>query len=68
MDSKFQSIKQFANQNQAFSEPSLRWLIFNCETNGLSNAVVRIGRKILIDTEAFGQWIESHRQPQKKGA
>lgn len=65
---KFQTIKQLAAHNTAFSEPSLRWLVFNAETNGLSKAVIRIGRKILIDTDAFSEWIESHREPERKRA
>ncbi len=27
----------------------------------LSGAIVRLGRKGLIDTEAFGFWVETHR-------
>ncbi len=29
--------------------------------NGLASAIVRIGRKVLIDLNAFDVWVESHR-------
>ena len=29
--------------------------------NGLKKAIVKIGRKVLIDIEAFDEWIEAHR-------
>lgn len=42
----------------AFTEPSVRWLVFNEKANGFSCCVRRIGRKVLIDLDAFEQWIE----------
>lgn len=30
-------------------------------TNGLNKAIIKIGRKVLIDLDAFDQWIEQHR-------
>ena len=30
--------------------------------NGLDAAIIRIGRKVLIDLDRFDQWIDSHRQ------
>ena len=53
------TVKQFAEKHPAFSEASLRYHIFNEETNGLSSAVIRIGRKVLIKEDAFFDWIEA---------
>lgn len=38
----------------------LRHLIFFAETNGFSSVVRRIGRRVLIDEEAFFTWANSH--------
>lgn len=63
------TVKQFSHRNPSFSEGSLRALIFNSKPrhstvgeipgNGLSQAIVRIGRKLLIDEAKFYQWLES---------
>lgn len=60
------TISQFSNKHQAFSQASLRWLIFQSKPrhsskgvvkpNGLESALVRIGRKILIDEDKFFIW------------
>lgn len=44
-----------------FTEAQLRWWIFNEANNGLQahGAVVRIGRRVYIDTAAFDRWIEA---------
>lgn len=36
--------------------------LFNREENGLSKAVLKIGRKLLIDKAAFELWLEEHRE------
>jgi hypothetical protein len=58
--SNWLTIKQAANANPAFSENSLRMLVFRADQNGLKNSVSRIGRKILINQESFEAWIASH--------
>jgi hypothetical protein len=60
--SRYLTIKQVAARYPAFSEQSLRWLVFNAATNGMAGVVIRIGRRVLIDTKAFQEWIERHRQ------
>jgi hypothetical protein len=54
-----QTIPQFAESNPAFSIGGLRWLIFNEDKNGLkeAKAIIRIGRKVLIDSNRFFEWI-----------
>lgn len=63
------TVKQFALAYPAFTEPALRNLIFKAENrhsslgevagNGLlkSGAILRLGRKILIDEHAFLAWV-----------
>lgn len=43
----------------AFTEPSIRWLIFNAKRNGLEPHIRRIGRKVLINVAGFQSWIEN---------
>lgn len=50
-----------------FTEPSIRWHIFCSKSressrgtipgNGLARAIVRVGRRILIDEERFFDWL-----------
>ncbi|MEO8401839.1 MAG: hypothetical protein ABI597_08615 [Gammaproteobacteria bacterium] len=41
-----------------FTESSIRWLIFNEKANGFSACIRRLGRKVLIDLDAFESWID----------
>jgi len=38
----------------------LRHLIFYANTNGFDRVIRRVGRRVLIDEEAFFQWVESN--------
>jgi hypothetical protein len=58
---QFLTVEQLAVKYPAFTEPSLRWLLFNRETNGLNAAVVQLGRKLLIDEQAFVAWLRSRK-------
>jgi hypothetical protein len=65
------TVKQFSTKYPAFTEASLRALVFAAEPrystkglipgNGLieAGAIVRIGRKVLIDEDCFFQWIRT---------
>ena len=62
------TVRQFADKFPPFPQGSLRNLIFLAETrktskgtingNGLDVALVRIGRKLLIDEARFFQWVD----------
>jgi hypothetical protein len=66
------TVRQFAEKHPAFCEGSLRWLIFNAEPrtrsvngtreategNGMKPAIVRVGRRVLIDEVEFFRQIE----------
>jgi hypothetical protein len=57
----FSTINQFTTANLAFTLGGMRALIFNEDSNGLkaSGAIIRLGRKVLIDNAKFFAWIES---------
>lgn len=54
------TVNQLCENHKAFKTGGIRALIFNENTNGLakSGAIVRIGRKVLIDEAKFFAWIE----------
>ena len=58
------TVNQFTEKQPAFTIGGLRSLIFNENSNGLakSGAIVRIGRKVLIDETKFFVWVESQNQ------
>lgn len=43
-----------------FTEAQLRWWIFQEHNNGLASAgaIVRVGRRVYIDADAFDRWID----------
>ena len=55
------TVQQFTAKHTAFNTGGLRSLIFNENTNGLaqSGAIVRLGRKVLIDENLFFSWVQS---------
>lgn len=57
------SVKQLAESIPAYQgrTGSIRWQIFNSDTNGLkeSGAIIRHGRRILIDVDKYFAWQES---------
>ena len=58
------TVPQFSESNPAFPVGGLRWQIFNQEKNGLKDAgaIVRVGRKVLIDVDKYFAWIYSQNQ------
>lgn len=70
-DPTYYTVEQFSLNNPAFTKSALRNLIFKAderlstkgiiEGNGLlkAGAVIRIGRKVLINESKFYAWIES---------
>lgn len=55
----YSTVNQFAGKYPAFTKGSLRALIFNEQSNGLAKAgaIVRVGRKVLIDEAKFFGWV-----------
>ena len=56
------TVRQLAEANPAFTESSLRWLIYRAHDNGLDEAIVRVGRRVLFDMDRFEDWLEDRRQ------
>lgn len=64
----FLTVRQFAEKHPAFPQGSLRNLIFHAsprhssqgriDGNGLEVALIRIGRKVLINETRFFEWVE----------
>lgn len=57
----FLTVKQFSEKHPAFTNGGIRALIFNEDSNGLkqSGAIVRVGRKVLIEETKFFAWVEA---------
>ena len=55
------TVTQFCEKHKAFKAGGIRALIFNEKSNGLakSGAIIRLGRKVLIDEVLFFQWVKS---------
>ena len=63
------TVRQLADKHPAFPQGALRNLIFLAESrntskgkiagNGLDVALVRVGRKVLIDEAKFFNWIDA---------
>jgi hypothetical protein len=54
------SVKLFCENYPVFSTGSIRSYIFFSNSNGMdeNKVIKRIGKKILIDVEAFFRWID----------
>lgn len=65
------TVRQFAERHPAFTEGSLRWLIFQAGSPerdsattplaDLNTALVRVGRRVLIDEAVFFAWLQGRR-------
>jgi hypothetical protein len=57
----YYTVPQFTLKHKAFTIGGIRSWIFNEYTNGLaeSGAIVRIGRKVLIQEPKFFLWVKS---------
>ena len=67
MPSQWRSINALAARLNDGADPptftthSIRHYVRHADRNGLSHAVMRLGRKVLIDEGAFREWLESRR-------
>ena len=53
------------HKEEGWTEPQIRWLIFQARQNGLEDAgaIVRNGRKVFIDELRFFAWLRKSRIP-----
>jgi hypothetical protein len=51
------------------TEGQIRWALFNSDSNGLkeSGAIVRFGRRLLLNEEKFFAWLLSGQRHQQAG-
>ncbi|MEO8672929.1 MAG: DNA-binding protein [Tahibacter sp.] len=65
MKRNLQSVMQLAAASP-FTEAQLRWWIFEASRNGLAavGAIVKIGRRVYIDTDRFDDWITAQNTAQ----
>ena len=56
---RLRTVRQVAEECPAFTEGGLRWAIFKRRENGLDAALVRRGRRVLIDMDKFSAWLET---------
>jgi len=40
----------------------LRYLIFHASKNGFDSAITRVNRRVLIDEQAFFEWVNTHKE------
>lgn len=59
---EYLTVAQLSQRYPAFSEGSIRWLIFNEKINGFSKVVRRIGRKVVIRLSAWKEFLEEQTQ------
>lgn len=54
-----QTVEQLCNEQDALTVGMVRALLFNRQTNGLqaSGAVIRVGRRLLLERDRFLDWI-----------
>lgn len=55
------TVKQLAEECPALTDRIIYHWLEERDSNGLSAAVVPIGRRILIDVRRFNEWLEAHR-------
>lgn len=58
------TVNQLVADTPALTHGGLRWDIFNAERNGLqdSGAIIRRGRRILIDEDKYMEWLRDRSQ------
>ena len=61
MASNLRRVSQFLRERPEFTSGQVRWWIFHATSNGMQQhaVIVRIGRAVWIDLDAFDRWVES---------
>jgi len=60
------TVREFCEQNPQFKEPTIRKAIFHAPANGFDRVVVRFGRKVYLDIDAFQEWLLSSQGERKE--
>ncbi len=56
---RFITVRELAEAPGWPTESALRALIFNADRNGLAPAIRRVGRRVLVDVDAFWAWVNN---------
>ena len=56
---QLRTVDQFCREHPAFTPGGVRWLLFHRHRNGLAGAIVRVGRRVLIDVDQFFAWLDA---------
>jgi hypothetical protein len=64
MTRNLRRVNQFLQENPAFTNGQIRWLIFNSASNGLNDAgaIVRMPRRVFIDIDRFFDWLDRQQE------
>ena len=62
------TVIQFSIKHSFVTPGGLRFQIFNAKENGLekTGAIVRIGRRVLVNEEKYFSWIESQQDKKER--
>jgi hypothetical protein len=52
------TVAQLRDEQPWLSDSAIRNYIWRADENGLSEHIRRVGRRVLIDANGFGDWIE----------
>lgn len=55
---EYLTVAQMSQRYPAFSEGSIRWLIFNSKNNNFGKVVRKIGRKVILNLREFRIFLE----------
>jgi hypothetical protein len=61
------TIRQFTEENPAFTNDYLHYLIRNSARNGIEACLVRVGAKVFVDTEMFAEWLQTQPHAHDRG-
>ena len=57
LETRLLTVAQFVEEHKFATHGGLRHVIFNSENNGFKKVIKRLGRRVLIDENAFFEWV-----------
>lgn len=62
---KLLTVRQLSEKYPAFPQGGIRHIIFHEKENNFDAVTIRVGRKVLIDEEAFLDWVMNQKGGRK---
>lgn len=62
LSDEYVTVAQLSQRYPAFTQGSIRWLIFNGEKTGFNKVVRKIGRKVILSLNEFKRFVENQIQ------